>query len=567
MIVLLAIAFVVTGCGTSSTTTTTTTTPPVTLTTTTTAPPITQTTTTTKPPVTQTTTTTTTTTSTTTTTPAAGTPVKGGTLRVITASGPTVLGGFEGGPSDAGAVFPAVERLMDAIKDRSKGSGLEPVLAQSIDDDIANRRIVFHLRPNVKFTDGSPLNADVVIWTFQMAIDAGRLQYQAYFRGMKKLDDMTVEIDYSTYTNQLLPSWGWTSITSKAAYDKGSGGDAAKGKAWVRENLVASGPFILQEWAKDDHIYWVKNPNYWQPGLPLLDGINVRFIPDSMTAQNLMLAGQADEWDSAAAQNMQYLVSKGFNRITGWVGFPVSIWPNTADPTGRFQDIRLRQALEYAVDKPTLAKALGYGYYVPMTQMAPAGEWGYDTNYVTRGYDVAKAKQLLKDAGYPNGLNVKMLVANDSASVDTGTAVKGYLDAAGFSTTLDIADPGRFYGTVFGGKTVPADELSIMWSGMDTNYLMTYMRWFSTDPFTWLSYFGRTAQQQALDIAAQAAPDSASQQAQALLVYGYINTNARVVPMWNNPAAIITATYVHNQDRFSEGFVRWQSELVWMDKH
>jgi hypothetical protein len=158
-----------------------------------------------------------------------------------------------------------------------------------------------------------------------------------------------------------------------------------------------------------------------------------------------------------------------------------------------------------------------------------------------------------------------MLIANDSASVDTGTAVKQYLDAAGFTTTLDQADPGRFYGTVF-GKTHPTQDLSIMWSGMDTNYLMTYMRWFSTDPFTWLGFFGRTSQQQTLDIAAQAAPDNVSQQANALLVYNYINVNARVIPMWNNPSAVIVASYVHTT-RFSQGFVRWQSELVWMGKH
>ena len=138
---------------------------------------------------------------------------------------------------------------------------------------------------------------------------------------------------------------------------------------------------MLQEFVKDDHLYWTRNPNYWQPGLPLLDGIQERFIPDTMTAQNMMLAGQADEWDGGTGQNQAYLVSKGYIRDSGWCGLPELIWPNTADPNSKFQDIRLRQALEYAMDKPTLAKALGYGYYVPMAQMAPAGEWGYDPNY------------------------------------------------------------------------------------------------------------------------------------------------------------------------------------------
>jgi peptide/nickel transport system substrate-binding protein len=555
---LLVCAFIITGC--TSATTTATTKPPVTS-----APAV-----TTAAPVTSAPAVTTAAPVPTTTkpSPTATTvqPLKGGILRIIANAGPQVLGGFEGGPSDAGAVFPAVQCLMDAIKDRSKGSGLEPVLAESVDDDIPNKRIVFHIRPNVKFSDGSPLNADVVVWTVQRMIDAGRLQYASYFKGIKKLDDMTVEMSYTQYTNQLLPSWGWMSMRSKVAYEQGSGGDAAKGKQWDRDHVVGTGPFVLQEFVKDDHLYWARNPNYWQPGLPLLDGIQVQYIPDPMTAQNKMLAGQADQWEGAPAQNQQYMVSQGSIRATGWCGLPTSIWPNTADPNSKFQNIKLRQALEYALDKPTLAKALGFGYYVPMSQLAPAGEWGYDPNYQTRAYDPAKAKALLAEAGFPNGLNVTMLVANDQASVDTGTAVKQYLDKVGINVSLDQADPGRFYGTVF-GKTVPKQDLSIMWSGMDTNYLMTYMRWFSTDPFTWLAFFGRTPEQQTLDIAAQAAPDAASQKAQALIVYGYINNNARIVPLWNNPSAIVTAKYVHNEDRFAAGFVRWQSELVWMDKH
>ena len=140
--------------------------------------------------------------------PAAGQPVSGGILRIISPSGPQALGGFTAGPLDMGFCYPASECLLDASKDRTKGTGLVPVLAQSVDDDIANKRIVFHLRPNVKFSDGSPLNADVVLWTVQRQVDAGRLQYQSYYKGIKKLDDMTVEMDYTQYTNQLLPELG-----------------------------------------------------------------------------------------------------------------------------------------------------------------------------------------------------------------------------------------------------------------------------------------------------------------------------------------------------------------------
>jgi peptide/nickel transport system substrate-binding protein len=561
--ILLVIVFLVVGCGKATTTTTA----PVTTTaapTTTTAAP----TTTTAAPTTTTAKPTTTTAAPTTTTTAAPTtvaPTSGGIYRIITSAGPQVLGYIpDMGPSDSGAVFPMIERLMDATKDRSMGNGLEPVLAESVDDDVANKRIVFHIRPGVKFSDGSDLNADVVIWNFQIQIDAGRLQYQNFFVGIKKLDPMTVEIDYTKYTNQLIQSWGWTAIYSQAAWNAASGGDLAKGRDWAKTHAVGTGPFILQEFKKDVSMTMVKNPNYWRTGKPYMDGISVRYIPDAMTAQNIFLAGEADQWSGAPIKNQSDLVKQGYVRVSGWAAMPISVWPNTATPSSVWNDKRLRLALDYALDKEALAKALGFGFYTPMYMLAAAGEWGYDPNYAARKYDVAKAKQLLAEAGYPNGLKTNLLIANDPSSQDTGVAVKSYLDAAGIQTNLDVADPGRFYGAVWG--TNPNPGLSIMWSGKDVTNLVTYMRWFSSDPFTNLSYLGHTPEQLALDEAAKNAASAADQKTATVNIVKYMTDEARIVPLYDTPSAVMVQKYVHT-DQFSQGFIRWQTENVWMDKH
>jgi peptide/nickel transport system substrate-binding protein len=561
--ILLVIVFLVAGCGKATTTTTTA---PVTTTaapTSTTAAP----TSTTAAPTTTTAKPTTTTAAPTTTTAAPTTvaPTTGGIYRIITSAGPQVLGYIpDMGPSDSGAVFPMIERLMDATKDRSMGNGLEPVLAESVDDDVANKRIVFHIRPGVKFHDGSDLNADVVIWNFQLLIDAGRLQYQSSFVGIKKLDPMTVEIDYTKYTNQLIQSWGWTAIYSQAAWNAASAGDLQKGRDWARSHAVGTGPFILQEFKKDVSMTMTKNPNYWRKGQPYMDGISVRYIPDAMTAQNIFLAGEADQWSGAPIKNQSDLVKQGYVRVSGWAAMPVSVWPNTATPSSVWNDKRLRLALEYALDKEALAKALGFGFYTPMYMLAAAGEWGYDPNYPARKYDVAKAKQLLAEAGYPNGLKTNLLIANDPSSQDAGVAVKSYLDAAGIQTSLDVADPGRFYGAVWGTNPLPG--LSIMWSGKDVTNLVTYMRWFSTDPFTNLSYLGHTPEQLALDQTAQAAASAADQKTATVNIVKYMTDEARIVPLYDTPSAVMVQKYVHT-DQFSQGFIRWQSENVWMDKH
>ena len=102
------------------------------------------------------------------------------------------------------------------------------------------------------------------------------------------------------------------------------------------------------------------------------------------------------------------------------------------------------KAVEYALDKETITKALGFGLYRPLKTLPPPGEWGYDPNYDPRPYNPEKAKKLLSEAGYPNGLKAKLLVFFTPDYRNAGTAIKQYLDDAGFQIELDVADPGRF---------------------------------------------------------------------------------------------------------------------------
>ncbi len=232
---------------------------------------------------------------------------------------------------------------------------------------------------------------------------------------------------------------------------------------------------------------WVKNPNYWRKGRPYLDGIEVKFIPESVTARQMLEAKQADVW-AAPPKDMVELVKKGFKKQASWPALGMAIWPNTANAKSKWQDKRLREALEYAIDKEAVAKALGFGEFKPLKSLPPAGEWGYDPTYNPRPYNPAKAKQLLAEAGYPNGLKAKLLVFFTPDARDAGTALKQYLDAAGFQIDLDVADPGRFFGTVYGPQPGPDADLNWWITGRDQNYLATYMRWFSTQPFTPLAY-------------------------------------------------------------------------------
>ncbi len=494
-------------------------------------------------------------------------PQYGGVLRILAPNGPQVLSYVpEMGPGDHAAVFPAGERLMETTGDKTT-AGVEPVLAEKVDEDPVNLKITWHIRKGVKFHDGTELDADVVRWNFQQIIDAKALPHQELIKDMKVVDKYTLVMELKDYSNQLVPDWGfWPVITSKAAYDKASGGDPAKGKEWARSHIVGTGPFTLKEWKRDVHIIWEKNPNYWRPNRPYLDAIEVRYIPDPATCKAMMLAKEADVW-GAPPRDQADLLKQGFNRQSSWPALGWCIWPNTANPESKWMNKKLREAVEYAIDKAPIAKALGFGLYKPLKSLPPEGEWGYDANYDPRPYNPEKARQLLKEAGYPSGLKIKLLTPVFMPEAkDACTAIKQYLEEVGFQVTVDLADPGRFFGTVYVKQPGPDQDLAWWISGRDSNYLQSYMRWFSTEPFTLLSFLGRTPEQAKLDQEAQKLTDVKAMQAMTRKCMRYLTDNALIIPVYDAPVSVMQQPWVHST-QYEQGFTRWQTEEVWMEKH
>jgi peptide/nickel transport system substrate-binding protein len=502
--------------------------------------------------------------------PAAAGPVHGGTLRIVAAAGPQVLSYVPlMGPTDRSFIFPAAEALVDTTAERGAfTAGVEPVLAESVDVDVENLTITFHIRKGVKFHDGSDLTAEVARWNLQQVIDAGAMPYIDYLKEMKVTDEYTLVMELNEYNNQLMPTWGWwTAQYSKEAWEAAGTTDEER-IDWARSHVVGTGPFMLEEFERDVSLKWVKNPNYWREDRPYLDGWEVTIIPDPVTARAMMEAGEADVWGpNPPAKDSLELIDMGYHKQSAWPLLPYGLWPNTAHPDSKWHDKRLREAVEYALDKEAIAQAMGHGMYVVVKALPWEGEWGYDPA-AGRPYDPEEAKALLADAGYSteNPLKIKLLSQNDPVTQDAVTMVKGFLDAVGFEVELDLADPGRFFGTIFAPPT--ADEDLHWWfaGGMDTNYLQTYIRWFSTDPFTDLAFLGHTDEQAEMDKQAMAALDLEEQAEWAGKLTKYLMDNALVIPVYGIPAYVIQQPYVHST-QYTQGFVRWQTEEVWMEPH
>jgi peptide/nickel transport system substrate-binding protein len=491
----------------------------------------------------------------------------GGIARVIVDYSPRVMSYVPlMGPLDHFTVGPAGERLVTTTGERQTTSGIEPVLAEKIEEDAKNLRITWHIRKDVTFHDGSSLDAEAVRWNFQLVLDAKVLPYARYFKGMRIVDRYTLVMDLTEYSNQLVPTWGWWPIiTSEAAWEKASGGDLQKGIEWARSHIVGTGPFMLKEYKRDAHITWVKNPNYWRKGKPYLDGIENLIIADPTVALAMMLAKEADGWAPPPKEQAD-MMKKGFKRRSFGTALVVTIFPNTAYPGSKWKDKRLREALEYALDKDALARVLGFGLFQPLNSLPPPGEWGYDPTYNPRPYNPEKARQLLAAAGYASGLRAKLLITTRPAARDAGTAIKQYLDAAGFQIDLDVADPGRFTATVFNTPPGPDRDLAILWTFMETNYLMTYMRSFGTEPFTDYAFLGHTPEQAEMDRQAQKVTGITEQQAVTRKLMRYITDNALVIPIYDVPGGFMVQPWMHDTYK-DQGVNRWQHEEAWMEKH
>jgi ABC-type transport system substrate-binding protein len=227
-------------------------------------------------------------------------------------------------------------------------------------------------------------------------------------------------------------------MVSKAAYDK-------NGQEWLITNPVGTGPFTIASFVPDASLKLVKNPSYWAADaqgnkLPYLDEIDYVFTADATTTLMMAKAGEVD---------MVVTLSPGKQMVDykdlGWRTHAVydanEVWvPDSAHEDSPWSKLEVREAAEYAIDRATIAEKFGYGYIKAPNQVPPRDTTAYDANYaLARKYDPEKAKQLLTQAGYPNGFKTRLIVW-PGGSRDIALAEQQYLVAVGIQAEVEFAD-------------------------------------------------------------------------------------------------------------------------------
>jgi peptide/nickel transport system substrate-binding protein len=493
--------------------------------------------------------------------PVPGEPVYGGTLRCISGAIPNVLGyAPEKAPSDNYLMLPVIEHL--CMWGDTQGNFM-PQLAESWEADPQALTFTWHLQKGVTFHDGTDWNAEACRWNFQLGLDTGRLADGQYIDSLEVADEHTLVMHLNGFNWYMVENWGLMSPISPTAYEN-SGATEEERIEWARVNAIGTGPFTLDDWQRDDHIRFVRYDNYWQEGMPYLDAIEIRYIPDAMVAAATIEAGEADMWlTTNRVENIIDLQEKGLAMNWGPGMFNL-IGLNSSDPDSIFYDKKIREAVEYAINRPALAEMLGQGLYEPLHQMASSIWPGYVEGYDPRPYNPDKAMELLAEAGHPNGFKTTLLLTE--TGIDAGSFIQANLGDVGIEVELDVADLGRYFGAAFGTGW---EEMILTASGINPSATDIFVH-FGPSPMTfrtgniWKSDTYLALCEEALDPTKYGSIAAAIPKIQEAVRQA--GEDAMIIPLYRSAEAAIFQPYVHTDYPIIHGII-WTPYDDWMEAH
>jgi peptide/nickel transport system substrate-binding protein len=508
------------------------------------------------PETTPTATTPTTPATTTTATPTAVTPKYGGTLRYGESLWYRSTLGWPGDPGWL-VTSPVTNVFADTILSIDNKAGVHPNLATDWNVSSDLKTITLTLRKGVKFHDGSDWNADVCKWNLDLLVKPKYGDY-AYVDSVDVVDPITVKLNLNTYSNSLLTTLGSTFVVSQKAYiDHGANADAEK---WMRENIVGTGPFVQSEIVPNVSITGTRFDNYWG-GKPYLDKIVMTQIGDQMTRIQSLQAGQIDiEGGNQGKPEADLLASnKNFKIEQDYIAISCLV-PDSKNPESPLANLKVRQAVSYAFDRDSIVNSLGYGYWISTSQFAVPGTPSYNTALPEIKQDLAKAKQLLTEAGYSDGFTVNLLGSTVTTFKDMVVAEQGMLAKIGITMNINLIDHPTYSeqinkgwdGFAAAGKLIDAN----MGWALGTNFSQKVVGQASMD---------KTDEFQALLEAALASKDYDPKLIHACLKYLY--DNQAVICLNATMRGQVMANYVMDAGFYTyDRATYWNPAKTWLNK-
>jgi peptide/nickel transport system substrate-binding protein len=334
-------------------------------------------------------------------------------------------------------------RVMEQIMEplfmvSADGKSLKPYLATKYTISKDQLTYTIDLRKGVKFTNGQPLTAADV----KFSIDQDTASGAAGWGFINAAIDTVTAVDPSTVKIQLKYAWAPLiadlSLFSNGIIPNNYGGKTA---AEFYQAPIGTGPFVWDSWTKGQSVKLTKNPNYWQKGMPYLNSVTWTVVPDANTRQLQLQGGQISIDDTPSWSSLASLkAAPGVNAIT----FPSTQMDYIAFNQKRapFDDVHIRTAISYAIDRNAMVKAVLFGNGTPAySLLAPGTPFAIkDSGAAT--YDVAKAKAELAKSTKPNGFTTTLLIrSGDPNQASIAQIMQSELKAIGITMNIQQLDP------------------------------------------------------------------------------------------------------------------------------
>jgi len=378
-----------------------------------------------------------------------------------------------------------MDNIFECLVEYKSGSTeIQPCLAISWDISEDGLDITFNLRHDVKFHDGTDFDADAVVFSFARQYDPTHAYYDygewAYWGfmfsdidGVEKIDDMTVKIVLKRPNAAIMTSLAMFTVAIVSP---------TNAEEWGEDSFkhpVGTGPFKFVEWVKDDHITLEKNDNYWREEAEL-DKLIFRVIEDPF---DRLLALEANEIQGMeypdptsfdvieANPDLKLLTEPGIN--IGYMALNCGYgyyddnengvfdgnetWLKTPGYFEPLTKVKVRQAINYAIDKQSIVDNLYKGTASVAKNGMPPFMLGYNDDIEDYDYDPEMSKQLLEEAGYPNGFETTLWVMPVSRPymydpTQIGAAIQSYLAAVNITVEIYSVDWSTYLEETEGGE-------------------------------------------------------------------------------------------------------------------
>lgn len=355
--------------------------------------------------------------------------------------------------------------VFDRLLETDENLELVPGLAESW-EQIDDRTIVFNLRKGVKFHNGDELTSEDVKYTLEKATEspAVGVLYSA-IEEVQTPDDYTAVIKTHKASGSLIHhlSHITASIMSKNHNESVEN---------IAVEPMGTGAYSLEEWNPGDRIKLVRNDEYFRGKAPIKN-VEIRPIPEETSRVIGLETGELHistdietiARDTIISHNEMELVESSALGVA-YMGI------NTAK--GATADVKVRQAIAYAIDKEAIINSVLMGSVENANSLLGPGVIGYSENTKEIGYDVEKAKKLLAEAGYDNGMKLRLVTSNNELRRQMSEIIQAQLKEVGIDVSIEILEWSTFLSTTASGE---ADIFMLGWSNSsgDADYGMTPM--------------------------------------------------------------------------------------------